>query len=606
MNGKPHDKFAPRSKSGIFVGYPNGQKGYRIYDLESKVIYSSRDVQFFESIFPFADKKDNIADLQTCHTPFGLTDHLSVDWECQAASHAPTGETSKSTQTSDVPTRSNSPHNVDLEPLSLGSSSSQDQIPLDQAPGSAELSPSTIQSPIRTEQSALPINEPPVVPSKRTRQVSKNLSGYNYTLPPSLAPPSSTSHSSSPSANSTVYPLSHNISYSKFSRTHTAFLAAISSVDEPKYFSQAVKHAHWKDAMAKEISALEANNTWTLMPLLSGKRAINSKWVYKVKFHPDGTVERYKARLVAKGYTQIEGLDFHETFAPVAKLVTVRCLLAIASIKKWELHQLDVNNAFLHGDLEEEVYMKIPQGFSKQGENRVCRLQKSLYGLRQASRNWYHKFTQSLLVVGFIQSQSNHSLFTFARKGSFLAVLIYVDYVIVTGTDSAKISWLKHYLDTKFHIKDLGKLKYFLGIEVARSSDGIVLSQRKYVLDILTECGLTGCKPSSSPMAEQHQLDLNSGELCDDPGQYRRLIVSLFCDNQAALHIVANPVFHERTKHIEIDCHFVRHHTQSKALLPRPISSQYQLADIFTKALGQERFHILLGKLGISNIHAPT
>ncbi|KAK3005742.1 hypothetical protein RJ639_017145 [Escallonia herrerae] len=663
------------------------QKGYRIYDLESKVIYSSRDVQFFESIFPFADKKDNIADLQACHTPFGLTDHLPVDWECQAASHAPTGETSKSTQTSDVPTRSNSPHNVDLEPLSLGSSLSQDQIPLDQAPGSAELTPSTIQSPIRTEQSALPVNEPLVVPSKSTRQVSKNLFGYNYTLPPSLAPPSSSSHSSSLSANSTVYPLSHNISYSKFSRTHTAFLAAISFVDEPKYFSQAVKHAHWRDAMAKEISALEANNTWTLMPLPSGKRAIDSKWVYKVKFHPDGTVERYKARLVAKGYNQIEGLDFHETFAPVAKLVTVRCLLAIASIKKWELHQLDVNNAFLHGDLEEEVYMKIPQG-------------------------------------------------------SFLAVLIYVDDVLVTGTDSAKISWLKHYLDTKFHIKDLGKLKYFLGIEVAHSSDGIVLSQRKYVLDILTECGLTGCKPSSSPMAEQHQLIINSGELCDDPGQYRRLIgrllyltitlpdisyvvhilsqfmhkprrphydaairvlrylknspgqgillssnsslslraycdvdwagcpttrksttgyivflgsspiswrskkqsivscstteaeyramattaseiiwllrllsdlgvshqnpVSLFCDNQAALHIVANPVFHERTKHIEIDCHFVQHHTQSKALLPRPISSQYQLANIFTKALGQERFHILLGKLGISNIHAPT
>ncbi|KAK3012200.1 hypothetical protein RJ639_010895 [Escallonia herrerae] len=275
-----------------------GRKGYKIYDLESQVIYSSRDVQFFESIFPFADKKDNIADLQACHTPF-----LPVDWECQAASHAPTGETSKSTQTSDVPTKSNSPHNVDLEPLSLGSSSSQDQIPLDQAPGSVELSPSTIQSPIRTEQSALPVNEPPVVPSKRTRQVSKNLSGYNYTLPPSLALPSSTSHSSSSSTNSTVYPLSYNISYSKFSRTHTAFLAAISSVDEPKYFSQAMKHTHWRDAMAKEISALEANNTWTLMPSPSGKRAIDSKWVYKVKFHPDGTVERYKARLVAKGYT---------------------------------------------------------------------------------------------------------------------------------------------------------------------------------------------------------------------------------------------------------------------------------------------------------------
>ncbi|KAK3042006.1 hypothetical protein RJ639_001708 [Escallonia herrerae] len=400
--------------------------------------------------------QDNNVDLQASHTPFGLMDHLPVDWECQATGHAPTTQfspvPSESTQTSDVPTRSIPPHNVDLEPLSFGSSSSQDEKPLDQAPGSAELSPHTIQSPISTEQSALPVNEPPVVHSKRTRQVSKNLSGYHYALPPSLAPSSSTSHSSSPSANSTVYLLSHNISYSKFFRTHIAFLAAISSVDEPKYFSQAVKHAHWRDAMAKEISALEDNNTWTFVPLPSGKCAIDSKW--------------------------IEGLDFHETFAPVAKLVTVRCLLAIASIKKWELHQLDVNNAFLHGDLEEEVYMKI-------------------------------------LQVGFIQSQSNHSLFIFTRQGSFIVVLIYVDDVIVTGTDSAKISWLKHYLDAKFHIKDLGKLKYFLGIEVARSSDGIELSQRKYVLDILTKCGLTGCKPSSSPI---HQLDLNSGELCDDPG----------------------------------------------------------------------------------------
>ncbi|KAK3012201.1 hypothetical protein RJ639_010896 [Escallonia herrerae] len=209
--------------------------------------------------------------------------------------------------------------------------------------------------------------------------------------------------------------------------------------------------------------------------------------------------------------------------------------------------------------------MKIPQGFSKQGENRVCRLQKSLYGLRQASRNWYHKFTQSLLVVGFIQSQSDHSLFTFARKGSFLAILIYVDDVIVTGTDSAKISWLKHYLYAKFHIKDLGKLKYFLGIEVTHSSDGIVLSQRKYVLDILTECGLTGCKPSSSPMAEQHQLALNSGELCDDPGQYRRLIGRLLYltitspDISYVVHILSQFMHKPRRPHYDAAIRVLRY-----------------------------------------------
>lgn len=478
-------------------------------------------------------------------------------------------------------------------------------------------------------------------------------------------------------------------------------------------------------------------------PLPPGKRAIDSKWVYKVKYRPDGSIECYKARLVAKGYTQIEGVDFHETFAPVAKLVTVRCLLALASIQQWELHQLDVNNAFLHGDLEEEVYMKIPQGFAKQGEQRVCRLRKSLYGLRQASRNWYHKFTTSLLDIGFRQSDADHSLFIYSHTGgSIIAALIYVDDVIITGTNSARISQLKRYLDAKFHIKDLGNLKYFLGIEVARSPTGIALSQRKYVLDILTESGLTGCKPVTFPMERQHKLSLDSGDLCTDPGQYRRLVgrllyltitrpdisyavhilsqfmhaprqphldaahrvlrylkgnpgqrillpsdvslslqaycdadwagcpmtrrsttgyiiflgsspiswrskkqtvvscssaeakyramatttkeiiwllrllkdfgvsnaapVPLFCDNQAAIHISANPGFHERTKHIKIDCHFIRQHIQSHTIVPRSISSQNQLADIFTKALGCDRFGELLFKLGISNLHAPT
>ena len=166
-------------------------------------------------------------------------------------------------------------------------------------------------------------------------------------------------------------------------------MAAIPTADEPKHFKQAIKDPRWNEAVKKEIQALEQNNTWTLESLPEGKRAIDSKWVYKIKYKPNGDVERYKARLVAKGFTQIEGEDFHDMFAPVAKLVTVRTLLSVATKNNWLIHQLDVNNAFLHGDIEEEVYMKIPQGFSKENEDRVCRLRKSLYGLKQASRNWY-------------------------------------------------------------------------------------------------------------------------------------------------------------------------------------------------------------------------
>lgn len=154
-----------------------------------------------------------------------------------------------------------------------------------------------------------------------------------------------------------------------------------------------MKDERWHEAIKKEIQALEENGTWTLELLPLGKKATKSKWVYKIKYKLDGEIERYRARLVAKSFTQVEGIDFHETFAPVAKLATLRSSIAIAAKRNWAIHQLDVNNIFLHDDLIEDVYMKIPQVFAKEGATCVCKLRKSLYGLRQASRNWYRKFT---------------------------------------------------------------------------------------------------------------------------------------------------------------------------------------------------------------------
>lgn len=201
-----------------------------------------------------------------------------------------------------------------------------------------------------------------------------------------------------------------------FSDSHKAFLAAITQHNEPRFFAQAAQDPKWVEAMKAEVKALEENGTWTLQELPKGKRAIDSKWVYKIKYKPNGEIERYKARLVAKGFTQMEGIDFHDTFTPVAKLVTVRSLLAVAVKRDWHIHQLDVNNAFLHGDLDEDVYMKVPQGFGKQDDKRVCKLRKSLYGLKQASRNWYKKFTSFLKGLGFKQSVADHSHFCTKRK----------------------------------------------------------------------------------------------------------------------------------------------------------------------------------------------
>ncbi|CAM8948863.1 unnamed protein product [Rhodiola kirilowii] len=281
--------------------------------------------------------------------------------------------------------------------------------------------------------------------------------------------------------------------------------------------------------MEKELSALQSNNTWSLTPLPRGKNPVGSKWIFRVKRHSDGTIERYKARLVAKGFTQEEGLDYNETFAPVVKMQTVRIVIALAASKNWPIYQLDVDNAFLHGDLDEEVFMTLPPGYFMKEKQMglVCKLNRSIYGLKQASRQWFSKFTDALLSYGFSHSSNDHSLFTYATNDGFLILLVYVDDVVITGTSSAMIASVKSFIHSEFRIKDLGLLKYFLGIEVARSNTGIFINQRKYALDLLNEVGLLGCKPSTTPMDIKQKLAQSTADKLPDPTTYRKLVGKL-------------------------------------------------------------------------------
>jgi hypothetical protein len=256
-------------------------------------------------------------------------------------------------------------------------------------------------------------------------------------------------------------------------------------------------------------------------------KPIGSKWVYKVKYKADGSRERYKARLVAKGYNQVEGLDYFDTFSPVAKVSTVRVLLALASVNKWHLHQMDVNNAFLHGELQEDVYMAIPEGVQVNKQNQVCKLLKSLYGLKQASRKWYEKLSSLLISEGYTQSTDDYSLFTLRKENQFIVLLVYVDDIILVGTDLKEFTRIKTILDTNFKIKDLGILKYFLGLEVAHSEQGITISQRKYCLDLLKDSGLLGSKPAVTPLDPSIKLHQDDGKVYEDVSSYRRLIGKL-------------------------------------------------------------------------------
>jgi len=302
-----------------------------------------------------------------------------------------------------------------------------------------------------------------------------------------------------------------------------------------------------------------------LVDLHPHKKPIGCKWVFKIKYKSDGSVERHKARLVAKGYTQCERLDYHETFSPVAKLTIVRCLLAIAATKQWQLHQLDVNNAFLHGDLDEEVYMTPPPGYVTKGENKVCRLLKFLYGLKQASRQWFSKFSTTLLAIGFHQSKADHSLFTKVSGFTFVALLVYVDDIILASNDSNAISDLTLLLNNKFRLKDLGNVKFFLGLEIARSSKGISVSQRKYALDILEDCGFLGAKPTKFPMEPNLKLSRDAGSLVADPSVYRRLIGRLIYltitrpDLAFSVQILGQYMDKPRQPHLDASYHVLRY-----------------------------------------------
>jgi histone deacetylase 1/2 len=222
---------------------------------------------------------------------------------------------------------------------------------------------------------------------------------------------------------------------------------------EPESVAEAFGQPDWKNAMNEEYMALMKNDTWHLVPAKEGKNIIDCKWVYKIKRRSDGTIDRYKARLVAKGFKQRYGIDHEDTFSPVVKIATVRLVLSIAVSRGWTLRQLDVQNAFLHGVLEEEVYMRQPPGFEK-GQGLVCKLDKALYGLKQAPRAWYSRLSTKLQYLGFTPSKSDTSLFFLATPKITMFLLVYVDDIIVVSSIPSAVERLLCQLRDDFALKD--------------------------------------------------------------------------------------------------------------------------------------------------------
>ncbi|KAH9725329.1 retrovirus-related pol polyprotein from transposon RE1 [Citrus sinensis] len=311
------------------------------------------------------------------------------------------------------------------------------------------------------------------------------------------------------------------------------YLAQRSSYELPTNIASAIKNVKWRNAMLDEYKALLENNTWELVKVQEGTKVIGKKWVYKVKHNPYGTVARHKARLVAKGYNQTAGVDYTETFSPVAKSSTIKVLLSLAVIYGWDIKQVDVNNAFLNGELNETVFMEQPEGFKVKGkENYVYRLKKALYGLKQAPRAWYEKLKAALLSWGYKNSVSDTSLFHWRDNRKVIYVLVYVDEILITGSSQDLVNDLIKKLNESFALKELGSLSYFLGIEVKRDRAGMHICQSKYVQELLEKTNMKGCRESITPLSSSVKYTLETeeeegGQFFEDKTLYRSVIGAL-------------------------------------------------------------------------------
>ncbi|KAL0550799.1 hypothetical protein IC582_009862 [Cucumis melo] len=490
--GPNQTKFTPRAQACVFVGYPLHQRGYKCFHPPSRKYFVTMDVTFCENrpYFPVSHlQRENVSEESNSIFEFVEPTPITVSDIDPHPIILPTNQ---------VPWKTYYRRNLRKE---VGSPTSQPPAPVQdfEPPRDQGMEnptkPCTNNTMSENDKSDVAVlenmeeknrdDETKVRIETSNDEVEQGLTRKFDEYDPSLDIPIALRKGT---RSCTKHPICNYVSYDNLSPQFRAFTASLDSTIIPKNIYTALECPKWKNVVMEEMKALEKNRTWEICALPKGHKIVGCKWVFSLKYKADGTLDRHKARLVAKEFTQTYGIDYSETFSPVAKLNTVRVLLSVAVNKDWPLYQLDVKNAFLNGDLVEEVYMSPPPGFEAQFGQQVCKLQKSLYGLKQSPRAWFDRFTTFVKSQWYSQGHSDHTLFTKASKTGKIAILIvYVDDIVLTRDDQTEISQLKQRMGDEFEIKDLGNLKYFLGMEVARSKEGISVSQRKYTLDLLTE-----------------------------------------------------------------------------------------------------------------------
>ncbi|KAK8674769.1 hypothetical protein V6N13_032872 [Hibiscus sabdariffa] len=309
---------------------------------------------------------------------------------------------------------------------------------------------------------------------------------------------------------------------------NTCHYVAFISCIEPKNIKEALNDDFWILAMQEELNQFDRSNVWTLVDRPHDKSTIGTKWVFRNKLDESGNIVRNKARLVAQGYTQEEGIDFDETYAPVARMEAIRMLLAFACHHEFKLFQMDVKSAFLNGFINEEVYVEQPPGFEDpKFPNHVFKLSKALYGLKQAPRAWYERLSNFLVEKGFNKGNVDTTLFIKNDGKDILVVQIYVDDIIFGSTNELLCQDFAKLMQGEFEMSMMGELSFFLGLQIKQSKDGIFINQAKYIKEKLKKFGMENMKPQATPMSSSIKLDKDEEGKCVDSKLYRSMIGSL-------------------------------------------------------------------------------
>ncbi|KAJ9566625.1 hypothetical protein OSB04_002591 [Centaurea solstitialis] len=752
-------KFGPKSDEIIFVGYSDCSVAYRVFNKKSRVVYESVNVRFD----PFVEISSTVSsNADAVSNNVGFTD-----------------ASSSTTTFIDPPATSNELDSLfeyfydDLYGTNQTSSSDTgiSPTPSSSATPSSEVSP-TSSLPCQDLPSIVssPSSSPIVMDSHHLDttvdaqvQSSSHDACDNGLLPDGheslTTQPASTNDVSVSSSVNDQTPLPHIAKWTKAhpidliigdptssvqTRAATAnecnFSVFLSTI-EPTRVSDALQDSDWVTSMQEELNQFEALKVWRLVKLPECKSVIDTKWLLKNKRDANNIIVRNKARLVAKGYRQQEGIDYNETFAPVARLEAIRMFLAYAAYKDFTVFQMDVKTAFLYGHLKEEVYVAQPEGFvDKEHPDYVYVLDKALYGLKQAPRAWYDELSKHLLSKGFKKGSVDSTLFLMKEGEHIVVIQIYVDDTIFGSTSRELCKKFETVMTEEFKMSMMGEINFFLGLQVRQFSDGIFINQSKYIFDLLKKYDMSGCHSIGTPMATGNSIGPDHEGKDVDLRNYRSMVGSLmyltasrpdimfatcvcaryqakpkeshlaavkrifrylkgtpyygiwypkglgfelqaytdadyggcnmdrkstsghlqflgnklvswaskkqqcvststaeseyvaaasccsqvlwmqsqlrdygleykkipiYCDSKSAITISANPVQHSKTKHIDIRYHFLKDNVEKENIELYFVNTEYQLADLFTKALDEKRFKFLISRLAMEDYFFP-